>query len=45
LIVDAAVELAAHGHNVHVFTAHHDRNRCFEETVTGENLMDLITWK
>lgn len=45
MIVDAAVELAAHGHIVHVFTAHHDRNRCFEETVAGENLVDLINWK
>ncbi|XP_020248675.1 alpha-1,3/1,6-mannosyltransferase ALG2-like [Asparagus officinalis] len=35
LIVDAAVELAEHGHSVHVFTAHHERNRCFEETVAG----------
>ncbi|PQQ20217.1 alpha-1 3/1 6-mannosyltransferase ALG2-like [Prunus yedoensis var. nudiflora] len=35
LIVDAAVELASHGHNVHVFTAHHDKNRCFEETISG----------
>ncbi|XP_078438335.1 UDP-Glycosyltransferase superfamily protein isoform X2 [Wolffia australiana] len=35
LIVDAALELASHGHNVHVFTAHHDRNRCFEETLSG----------
>ncbi|KAL2496488.1 UDP-Glycosyltransferase superfamily protein [Forsythia ovata] len=35
LIVDAAVELASHGHNVHVFTSHHDRARCFEETVSG----------
>ncbi|RDX61801.1 Alpha-1,3/1,6-mannosyltransferase ALG2, partial [Mucuna pruriens] len=35
LIVDAAVELASHGHKVHVFTAHHDKNRCFEETVAG----------
>lgn len=35
LIVDAAVELAAYGHSVHVFTAHHDRNRCFEETIGG----------
>lgn len=35
LIVDAAVELASHGHNVHIFTAHHDRNRCFEETISG----------
>ncbi|XP_031286808.1 alpha-1,3/1,6-mannosyltransferase ALG2 isoform X1 [Pistacia vera] len=35
LIVDAAVELVSHGHNVHVFTAHHDRTRCFEETLGG----------
>ncbi|KAK7272767.1 hypothetical protein RJT34_29590 [Clitoria ternatea] len=35
LIVDAAVELASHGHKVHIFTAHHDKNRCFEETVAG----------
>ncbi|KAH7676898.1 GDP-Man:Man(1)GlcNAc(2)-PP-dolichol alpha-1,3-mannosyltransferase protein [Dioscorea alata] len=35
LIVDAAVELASFGHKVHVFTAHHDKKRCFEETVSG----------
>ncbi|XP_022142935.1 alpha-1,3/1,6-mannosyltransferase ALG2 isoform X2 [Momordica charantia] len=35
LIVDAAVELASHGHDVHVFTSHHDKNRCFEETLAG----------
>lgn len=35
LIVDAAVELASHGHNVHIFTAHHDEARCFEETLAG----------
>ncbi|KAK3198634.1 hypothetical protein Dsin_022049 [Dipteronia sinensis] len=35
LIVDAAVQLASHGHNVHVFTAHHDKQRCFEETLDG----------
>lgn len=35
LIVDAAVELASHGHAVHIFTAHHDRTRCFEETIGG----------
>ncbi|GAB4849381.1 hypothetical protein Ancab_004178 [Ancistrocladus abbreviatus] len=35
LIVDAAVELVSHGHDVHVFTSHHDRSRCFEETLTG----------
>jgi len=36
LIVDAAVELASHGHNVHIFTAHHDKDRCFEETLAGQ---------
>jgi alpha-1,3/alpha-1,6-mannosyltransferase len=35
LIVDAACQLAVHGHDVHVFTSHHDKNRCFEETVSG----------
>lgn len=35
LIVDAAVELTERGHSVHVFTAHHDRERCFGETVDG----------
>ncbi|KAL1350004.1 hypothetical protein HN51_026476 [Arachis hypogaea] len=35
LIVDAAVELASYGHKVHIFTAHHDKNRCFEETISG----------
>ncbi|KAG0619413.1 hypothetical protein M758_4G138000 [Ceratodon purpureus] len=35
LAVDAAVELAALGHDVHIFTAHHDRKRCFEETIDG----------
>lgn len=35
LIVDAAVELASRGHEVHVFTAHHDHRRCFEETIDG----------
>ncbi|KAL4443057.1 hypothetical protein ABPG77_008548 [Micractinium sp. CCAP 211/92] len=35
LIVDAAVELAGHGHTVDVYTAFHDPKRCFEETVDG----------
>ncbi|KAK1398578.1 Alpha-1 3/1 6-mannosyltransferase alg2 [Heracleum sosnowskyi] len=35
LIVDAVVEIASHGHNVHIYTAHHDKNRCFEETLSG----------
>ncbi|XP_062170852.1 uncharacterized protein LOC133876562 [Alnus glutinosa] len=41
LIVDAAVELASHGHNVHIFTAHHDRTRCFEETLAGTFLVTV----
>ncbi|KAK9809938.1 hypothetical protein WJX72_002056 [[Myrmecia] bisecta] len=35
LVVDAAVELAAAGHNVDMYTAFHDRMRCFEETLDG----------
>lgn len=41
LIVDAAVELASYGHNVHIFTAHHDRTRCFEETLAGTFLVTV----
>lgn len=41
LIVDAAVELASHGHNVHVFTSHHDPTRCFEETLAGSFLVTV----
>jgi hypothetical protein len=36
LIVDAACQLAAHDHDVHVFTSHHDKKRCFEETLSGK---------
>ncbi|KAH9625728.1 hypothetical protein KSS87_007924 [Heliosperma pusillum] len=35
LVVDAAVELTSRGHSVHIFTSHHDRSRCFEETISG----------
>ncbi|KAL3631474.1 hypothetical protein CASFOL_024458 [Castilleja foliolosa] len=35
LIVDAAVELSSKGHNIHIFTSHHDKTRCFEETISG----------
>ncbi|PRW55889.1 alpha-1,3 1,6-mannosyltransferase ALG2 [Chlorella sorokiniana] len=35
LIVDAAVELAGHGHTVDGYTAFHDPSRCFVETVDG----------
>ena len=35
LIVDAAVELRAAGHDVQLYTAHHDPRRCFGETLEG----------
>jgi alpha-1,3/alpha-1,6-mannosyltransferase len=35
LIVDAATELAAAGHDVDVWTAYYDPHRCFDETRTG----------
>lgn len=35
LVVDAAVELASRGHTVDMYTSHHDRSRCFEETTSG----------
>ncbi len=35
LVVDAAMHLRGAGHRVAVFTASHDRNRCFDETTDG----------
>lgn len=35
LVVDAALQLKEAGHRVTIFTAHHDRTRCFEETRDG----------
>ena len=35
LVVDAAVHLRGAGHRVTLFTAHHDKARCFEETIDG----------
>jgi len=34
-VIDAAINLKAAGHRVVLFTAHHDRTRCFEETTNG----------
>ena len=34
LVVDAAVALSERGCRVDIFTAHHDRSRCFDETLT-----------
>ncbi|KAJ3333416.1 Alpha-1,3-mannosyltransferase-like protein [Blyttiomyces sp. JEL0837] len=35
LVVDAAVGLQSRGHDVTVYTSHHDRTHCFEETRDG----------
>lgn len=35
LIVDAGLALKGEGHNVHMFTAHHDTDHCFVETRDG----------
>src|SRR6478672_7147293 len=35
VVVDAARAMQAAGHRVTLFTARHDRSRCFEETVDG----------
>ncbi|KDQ59753.1 glycosyltransferase family 4 protein [Jaapia argillacea MUCL 33604] len=35
LVVDAALGLQKLGHSVDIYTSHHDRNHCFEETRDG----------
>lgn len=32
LVVDAALALKRRGHEVDIYTSHHDVNHCFEET-------------
>lgn len=36
LVVDAALALRRKGHQVHLFTAHHDPTHCFPETTDGQ---------
>lgn len=36
LVVDAALALRRKGHQVHLFTAHHDPMHCFPETTDGQ---------
>ena len=38
LVVDAALGLQALGHSVDIYTSHHDRDHCFEETTNGAYL-------
>ncbi len=35
LVVDAATHLSRAGHRVVLFTSHHDRSHCFDETIDG----------
>lgn len=35
LIIDAALALQLQGHEVKIFTAHHDKSHCFKETKDG----------
>jgi alpha-1,3/alpha-1,6-mannosyltransferase len=35
LVVDAAVGIQSKGHKIVMYTSHHDRNHCFEETRDG----------
>ena len=35
LVVDSALALKSRGHDVHMFTAHHDTGHCFQETRDG----------
>jgi alpha-1,3/alpha-1,6-mannosyltransferase len=37
LVVDAAVAAQSKGHQVTIYTSHHDANHCFEETKDGKN--------
>jgi alpha-1,3/alpha-1,6-mannosyltransferase len=36
LIVDIALALKSHGHDVDIYTNFHDKRRCFDETRNGE---------
>ena len=38
LVFDAALGLQALGHSVDIYTSHHDRDHCFEETTNGAYL-------
>jgi alpha-1,3/alpha-1,6-mannosyltransferase len=35
LVVNIAVALQALGHDVRIYTSHHDKTRCFDETKPG----------
>ena len=41
LVVDAALCLQRFGHTVHMYTSHHDKNHCFEETRDGMSIFAL----
>ncbi|EIW60942.1 alpha-1,3-mannosyltransferase ALG2 [Trametes versicolor FP-101664 SS1] len=43
LVVDAALGLQKLGHSVDIFTSHHDRGHCFEETRDGTLRVHLVS--
>jgi hypothetical protein len=45
LVVDAAVGLQEAGHQVTIYTNHHDPSHCFEETRDGGFLSDTIHFR
>jgi len=45
LIVDIALALKSHGHDVDIYTNFHDKRRCFDETRNGElNVFVACSW-
>lgn len=42
LVVDAAVGLQKLGHKIDIYTSHHDKNHCFEETRNGNPFKFLV---
>mmetsp|Transcript_3296 Transcript_3296/g.6198 ORF Transcript_3296/g.6198 Transcript_3296/m.6198 type:complete len:427 (-) Transcript_3296:300-1580(-) len=44
LVVDAALGLQALGHETVIYTAHLDRERCFEEVRSGKVRAEVVRW-
>lgn len=42
LMVDFALALKESGYQVKIFTAHHDKNRCFSETIDGRLQVETV---
>lgn len=42
LIVDAAVALKERGHEIIIYTSHHDTNHCFPETKSNRKINFIL---